>query len=399
MFCGECGTKNENGAQFCEKCGAKLEVEETVVAKTAVPKKPMSKKTKITIGVVVAVLVVLIGAYMYVGSLITPEKVALKYFKAYTSNDSDTLYEVMNVQESKFVSKKLLKEALKDNEKIKIANYSVKETDASNDALSTTVTIKYVEEGSSKEREKDIKLVKNKNKKWLFFDNWTVDSSDLIAKDYTLSVPAGTKLTIGDVKVGEKYQEESYLSSNDKYKIPSILKGKYDLIVEYKSGLKLSGKLNVSSSYGSFRSSDLKLESKTEEKLKKDIKSKLELIYKSAMDEKNIDDIKDSLGEDLYDKIDYTYSNLKSSVNSEYRNLKELNIKDVNISSIYIEEEEITLSVKMKYDYKLDYKDGDETKEYSSGEKTDVFSVYYKISEKDYVITDISGLTTYFYRY
>lgn len=28
MFCGECGTKNEKGAKFCEKCGAKLEVAE-----------------------------------------------------------------------------------------------------------------------------------------------------------------------------------------------------------------------------------------------------------------------------------------------------------------------------------------------------------------------------------
>ena len=24
MFCGECGTKNEKGAAFCENCGAKL---------------------------------------------------------------------------------------------------------------------------------------------------------------------------------------------------------------------------------------------------------------------------------------------------------------------------------------------------------------------------------------
>ena len=25
MFCGECGTKNEAGSNFCENCGAKLE--------------------------------------------------------------------------------------------------------------------------------------------------------------------------------------------------------------------------------------------------------------------------------------------------------------------------------------------------------------------------------------
>ena len=41
------------------------------------------------------------------------EKIALKYFKAYASNDADTLYEVMNVQESKFVSKRAYATAYK----------------------------------------------------------------------------------------------------------------------------------------------------------------------------------------------------------------------------------------------------------------------------------------------
>ncbi len=28
VFCGECGTKNEKGAAYCENCGAKLEENE-----------------------------------------------------------------------------------------------------------------------------------------------------------------------------------------------------------------------------------------------------------------------------------------------------------------------------------------------------------------------------------
>ena len=399
MFCGECGTKNENGAQFCEKCGAKLEVEETVVTKVVAPKKPMSKKTKVIIGVVSLVVVALVGAYMYVGSLVTPEKVALKYFKAYAANDADTLYEVMNVQDSKFVSKKLLKEAIKDNEDIKIANYSVEDSEISDDALSTKITITYIEEGSSKEKKKTIKLLKNKDKKWMFFDNWTVDSSDLIAKDFVLYVPEDTEVKIGDVKVSEKYQDENSYSSNDKYVIPSILKGKYDVTLEYESGLKLSGEMNVSVSYGSYRGSYLKLQSKTEKELTKDIKEKLELIYKSAMEDKSLDDIKDSIGEDLYDEIDYTYSSLKSNANSEYKELSELSLKDVEITSVSVSGEELRINAKMKYTYKLNYKDGEETKEYTSSEKTDTIYADYEMDEKEYVMTDLSSINTYFSRY
>lgn len=399
MFCGECGTKNENGAQFCEKCGAKLEVEETVVTKVAAPKKPMSKKTKVIIGVVVAVVVALVGAYMYVGSLVTPEKIALKYFKAYAENDADTLYEVMNIQESKFVNKKLLKEAVKDNEKIKIANYSVEDKEISEDALSTTVTITYIADGSSKEKKKEIKLLKNKDKKWLFFDNWTVDSSDLVAKDYTIIVPADTEVKIGDVKVSDKYQEDYYSSSSNKYVIPTILKGKYDVTLEYKSGLKLAGEMTVSGSYGSFRGSNLKLESKTEKKLTKDMKEKLVLIYKSAMEDKSFDDIKGSFSEDLQSDVEYTYNSLKTNVNSEYRELTELNIKDIEVTSVSVDGEELRLYAKMKYTYKLSYKDGEETKEHTSTEKSDTFYAYYEMDEKEYVMTDLSSVNTYFSRY
>ena len=67
MFCGECGTKNEKGAKFCEKCGAKLEVAEE---KKESPKaqqqpvktsKPMTKQNKIIIAAVSAVVVLLIA--------------------------------------------------------------------------------------------------------------------------------------------------------------------------------------------------------------------------------------------------------------------------------------------------------------------------------------------------
>ena len=53
----------------------------------------------------------------------------------------------------------------------------------------------------------------------------------------------------------------------------------------------------------------------------------------------------------------------------------------------------------MKYTYKLNYKDGEETKEYVSSEKSDTFYAYYEVDEKEYVMTDLSSLNTYFSRY
>ena len=108
MFCGECGTKNTGGSQFCENCGAKLEQanvdanstanqgnntqqpnavntnqqindnsqNQAMMQQPATPSKPMSPKTKLIIGIVTVLAVLLGGGYYYLGTLITPEKVA-----------------------------------------------------------------------------------------------------------------------------------------------------------------------------------------------------------------------------------------------------------------------------------------------------------------------------------
>ena len=44
VFCGECGAKNEKGAQFCAVCGAKLEQEEQKKEKNNSKKNVEEKK-------------------------------------------------------------------------------------------------------------------------------------------------------------------------------------------------------------------------------------------------------------------------------------------------------------------------------------------------------------------
>ncbi|MBP3461258.1 MAG: zinc-ribbon domain-containing protein [Bacilli bacterium] len=401
MFCGECGTKNEKGALFCEKCGHKLETEEVTKKSTTKEKKPMKKEQKIIIGAAAFVIVVLIGVYMYLGSLFTPEKVALKYFKAYTSNNADALYSTLNLEESKFVNKDLLKENLKDKDKIKVANYKViKDDEKEEDSLSKKVVIEYVEEGSSKEKTKVVRLTKNKKKKFLLFDNWTVDSSELVATKYTISLPKDSTATINGIKISDKYKEDYSSSYYDKYVIPNILSGKYTIKVELKSGIKLEGNVNVNSgSYGSYSASNLNLEEKTKKALQEEITEKVKLLYNSAIEDKTFDDIKESFDEDSRDDISYIYSNLKSGITSSYKKLKSIDITDINIKSVSLNDEKIRLTVNMKYKYKVEYQSGDETKEYSSSEKTDNFYVDYTLKDKKYVISNISSLNTYFSYY
>lgn len=416
MFCEECGAKNKKGTAFCEECGHKLPVEvkeekatKEEPRKEKVAKKPISKKTKILVGVIAVVVAALVGTYFYLSSLFTPEKIALKYFKAYANKDANKICSIIKLDDSEFVSKDLLKKALKDEEKIELENYTIEKDTSSqlakafgvknDDNLSKTIKIKYITKGSSKEYYKTIKLTKSKNKKYLFFDNWIVDSSDLIAKDYSISVPKDSKPSIDGVEIKDKYKQDTYSSYSDTYKIPSILKGSHKVTTKLKSGIVLTGEFNITGSYSSFSSSNLKLDDKTSSSIKKSIKDSLTTIYDAVVADKSFDDIKDSFDEDYRDDIKNTYDNLKQYALSDYNKLKELKISDVDIKYYSISDEDLSITAQIKYDYKVEYKSGNETKDYSKTGKTDNVYLTYKSGKKDYVLSNIRSLVSYFSHY
>lgn len=396
MFCEECGTKNKQNATFCEKCGHLLKEKEP--EKVVKPRQPMDKNQKITIGAVVAVIVALVAGYMYISSTLKPDKVALKYFKAYASNDASALYSTLNLKDSDFVSKKLLKESLQNNDKIDLSNYSV--DDVEKGKLTTKVTVKYVESGSSRERTKVINLSKAKKKKWLIFDNWAVDSSDLVVYDYSLSVPKDASLKIGGVKVKDKYKTDYSSSYTDVYKIPSILKGKYNVDVTYDSGMTLSGKLKVSSAYGSITSSDLSIAKKDKKEMTADMKKKLNAIYEAAIDKKDFDSISDLFPEDARDNMKSKYESIESYAHLSYNTLKEFSVKDIEISSLYIYSDYISVNFKVKYDYKVEYDSyGSGTKEYTGKDKEYTVYAKYKMNDGKLEFSEFVSLISYFSHY
>ena len=86
MYCGECGTKNEKDAKFCENCGAALEQEEEKKEgkrekkPAAKARKPISKSKKILIVVICAVVVLLIVGFLVLKNSVSPNAVANAYF-------------------------------------------------------------------------------------------------------------------------------------------------------------------------------------------------------------------------------------------------------------------------------------------------------------------------------
>lgn len=392
MFCPECGKKNEDGAQFCEHCGAKI-VEESKVVLPKQPRKPMKKRTKIIIIVaVILVLVLGIGGFILSESF-KPSKIATEYFEALMNNDTNKLYDYIDVPENEFTTKKIFTEVT-DSEKQNMVNYQVVSEEKSSDGLSAQVKISYTLEGRQTPLTTTIYLVKDKNNKMLIFDNWKIsDGSSLVEKDYEITVFKDATVKLEGVEVDEKYKEDSESSRYDTYVIPALFKGEYDVEVTLKNGLTTTSKVDVDN-YGT-NINTLELSDKDEKALEEAIKDNVNKLYKSAIDQKAFNDIKGDFeydGSDLSDLEDAYDAFARSIQNNE---LTSYEATDLEVDRLSVTEDGyVYVTVDIDYKYSAKEYFSDETVS-DTGSDTAYLTFDYSDGFK---LVDMTGLTTYFSR-
>lgn len=393
MFCPECGKKNENGAQFCEHCGAKI-AEESKVVLPKTPRKPMKKKTIVIISIVSALVVILVVGGIVLSSNFKPSKIAVNYFVALMNNDTNKIYDYINVPDSEFTTKKMFTEVV-DTEKEDLLNYKIVSEEKSTDGLSAQVKISYTLEGDKTPLTTTIYLVKDKKNKLLIFDNWKIsDGSSLVEEDYDITVYKGATVKLEGVEVPEKYKEESISQRYDTYVIPAIFKGEYDAEVTLKNGLKTKSVLDTTGYDSSL--TDFELSENEEKELTSSIKDYVSKLYKAALEGKSFDDIKKDYeykGSDL-DELEKAYRSFASSIKNS--GLTKYSLKDVEISRYSINTEGyLYVTVNTEYDYTVKSYFSDETVD-NDDEDTAYLTFDYSDGFK---LVDMTGLATYFSRY
>ena len=117
MFCPNCGSEVKDDDLFCGECGAKIEhtevPESEPVKKEAAPQSEsvrtaagFSDKVKKIIIAEIAVLVVLIAAFFYLGNKkSSPESAANQFVKDYNSQRWSKIYDLYNFEEDTFIKK------------------------------------------------------------------------------------------------------------------------------------------------------------------------------------------------------------------------------------------------------------------------------------------------------
>lgn len=354
MYCGNCGNKIENeNVSFCKKCGTKI-------IKT--PKKINKPKKHITVNFtsiarkksikVVLAVIVLILTYIFINNLFFSEDATIKsYVKAYANNDYQKIIKLTNIDKNKFMSKKSLTEKYSDktNKYVKVDILSTNRIKAEH---SRTVAYKTLDS------EKNIMNLKIKQvgRRYLIFKKYAITSTDLIAKNVTITAPKDYKITIDNVVLDNKYKIKEK-SSVITYKVPLLLKKNVKEEITLSNNITITNIKNVYSNETLTTKNlyNATIDETSNKNIKDKIKNSITLIVNSAILNKDKETIMDKnfFTEKLLSSSTFidNYMVLKDKYST--KEITSFKIDNIKISSININDNKhLSIKSTISYSYK-----------------------------------------------
>lgn len=396
MYCSECGKKLKKGSLFCGECGAKVKKEK---------KKIDLKNNKLAI-IISSIVALLVICLVTLNILTSPKHIVSKYIKASINKDSNALYSLLDLDGDKtFVSKGVFKKLIDSNLKdSNIENYKIKSVTYDTDKLTAKVLFTYTLKNKSGENTRFIELNKSKDKKYLFFNKWTINgfaSSSVIVKDYKILVPKNSKVIYEGIKLTSKYLDKDNKNEKiDVYKLPQVFRTKTTIEATLSNGINIKDEVTPNLLFKQYQ---LKLTTRNlsdndNKKIVEVVKNNLELLYKSAIEGKSFNDIKSNFKAKDLTSLENSYIKFSKNLNDRTTKLKNISFDDIDITSAYINNNgELNIIAKAKYDYNVEYNLGEETKE-SSKHSLSYFTLVFSLENKNYDLVNISGFQTFFYR-
>ena len=407
MYCGECGAKLKNGANFCGECGSKVPKEKKqVTKKTTKEHKPLTKQTKIILGVILVIVISFVIGFNILGHSLSASSVSKKYMEALKASNSDELYETLNIEgDTRFASKEGFSKIYNnDNNDLKgISSITLLNITYSSDKKSAIANYRVVK--NDKEMNITVNLTKNDKKKYLFFDTWTVrddvlDMLDItIVNNYTITVPSNSAVKIDDEDVTRNYiNSEESKDGLDVYVIPNIFEGSYNISVTLPNKMSVTEEKRISYYYDSY-TFDLDLNDLSDEQ--KDSVGKystdfIKSIYSNLINKKTFAELQKS-NTAITDNLKDTYNDLYSKiVKSDSLSLLKFDINDYSITGIRIlRNGQLSVTIKYSYNYTIAVKNGDKTEE-KTGKSSQNSTAIYDISDGSYKLTDLTSPVRFF---
>lgn len=390
MFCQECGTQNPDGSLFCQECGAKLDtpsvskapesqyVQPNYVqpqggymqpqATPAAPSKPMSKKTKVLIGLIVLLCAAIWGSYSFAKNQFSPQKTAEKYFKNVMNAKWGQVYDSFDITNSGFITKSNFLKSQKDTKAIPYNTYKVGKATYNKDSLGTVIVVTYRLKGDSEDSELEVSLNKQKEKNFLLFDSWKINPSSYIQDDFEIQIPKDSEVEFAGTKLDDKYvsdSDDSYTS----YIIPELFQGEYPITVSQENMETV--KAEVSTLDSGYYLDQMNLSQQAQDDIITAAQNAIQNFYAAGLAKKDFSTLADNFSEDqaVRDDAQVQYTDFMNSLMSEDGvGITQINFKDFTGEvSTSMEDGVLVIYADLSYNYDVNYKEAD----WWSGELTD----------------------------
>ena len=384
VFCENCGAELKKEGKFCENCGA-----EAIKKK----KKPKTKKRKMIERIIIGVFIILGFIYAWFNHQLSPETIAKNYFLAVVNQDVDKLYTYIGNSDSEFITKDILKEIIANkgsDGEFDIKNYTIGDAKIDYDGLHATVKINYIEK-NNKDYTFRVEFVKNKGKKYLFFDDWRIVPNGKFLADirsgFEMKVPKGSTVTIRGIEVDKKYINTTRSDDiYDVYKLPAMFESKYKIKVALPFGFEVESELDVSALNYEFKLKSEEIPENVREELKETARNALQVLYDGAIAQKPFEEIQSAFDYEgvSLNSLKLRYDSLKSKLSES--NLNTIQFKEINFEDIKNGPGEIEISMKVECVYTL----GE-----NEGSRTMSIKVRYTNKDQSLKIVDVSGFESY----
>lgn len=383
MFCQECGAENQDDSVFCQNCGARLAAPDMVKtpevqkiqqkyvlpqqvyyqpkAVHTAPGRPVSKKTKIIIGVIVLLCIVTAGLYNFAKMQFSPKKAAEQYFLDVMNAKWGDVYQDFDIKETKFITKDNFIKVQKGIKAVDYNTFKAGKAKYDDNALGAGVVISYRLKGDSDNTEFKVDLSKQKGKKLLFFNTWKVNPSSYLDNDFQIQVPKEAAVTFNGVKLNSKYRSSESDEYYTCYSLPKLFKGKYRIDVTEENMNKIDR--NVSTSDGNFYVDQMTLKKTAVSDITKAGQDALQAIYKAGMAGQDFSTIADYFTEDqaARDQAESNYNDFKDEVKSDGgEGITKIDLHDFTGSVAYgMEEGDLNVSLDLSYNYDVTFNSTD----------------------------------------
>lgn len=284
-------------------------------------KKPVSKLAIVTGVEVVAAVALIAGTWKILNDRFSPETVAMDYWKATADCAWSEAYDYCDFPDSNLLTKKMYVEAKANStEPLTYKSVTIRDVNQlTNDVVNqlgkiTSVfgvdgddyddyaeslkdddlkaySIEYMEKGADSKSSEYITLTKTGKKKFLFWDEWKVASSDSWAQNVSYTIPEGATLSLNGEVVDES--DATVEDGRKTVEIPYLFTGDYQMQVT-EDGMEPYCKYTTVSAYGSEENYiDLVPSDETLTALGEQAGNDIKFIVESALQGKSFKDVQD----------------------------------------------------------------------------------------------------------